>query len=81
MQTDDVRTLKRKVDSIITNISIYERDIRKSITKLKTNYNIDDIDDIDVLIEELESDVESLQRKKEVLLKRASKLLRDVTDA
>ena len=81
MQTDDVRTLKRKVDSIITNISIYERDIRKSITKLKTNYNIDDIDDIDVLIEELKSDVESLQRKKEVLLKRASKLLRDVTDA
>jgi len=78
---DDTRTLKRKVDSIITNINIYQRDIKKSMIKLKTNYDIDDIEDIDGIIDELESEIKSIDKKKEVLLNRANKLLRDVVDA
>jgi len=78
---DDTRTLKRKVDAIITNINIYNRDIKKAMIKLKTNYDIDDIEDIDGIIEDLESEIKSIDKKKEVLLRQANKLLRDVTDA
>jgi len=78
---DDTRTLKRKVDAIITNINIYNRDIKKAMIKLKTNYDIDDIEDIDGIIEDLESEVKSIDKKKEILLNRANKLLKDVIDA
>ena len=81
MAREDVRTLKRKVDSILTNIEIYNRDIKKAMIKLKTNYDIDDIEDIDGIIEDLESEIKSIDKKKEILLRRANKLLRDVTDA
>ena len=78
---DDTRTLKRKVDAIITNINIYNRDIKKAMIKLKTNYDIDDIEDIDGIIEDLESEIKIIDKKKEILLNRANKLLKDVIDA
>jgi len=78
---DDTRTLKRKVDAIITNINIYNRDIKKAMIKLKTNYDIDDIEDIDGIIEDLESEIKIIDKKKEILLNRANKLLKDVVDA
>jgi len=81
MVREDVRTLKRRIDAIITNINIYNRDIKKAMIKLKTNYDIDDIEDIDGIIEDLESEIKIIDKKKEILLNRANKLLKDVVDA
>jgi len=81
MVREDVRTLKRRIDAIITNINIYNRDIKKAMIKLKTNYDIDDIEDIDGIIEDLESEIKIIDKKKEILLNRANKLLKDSMDA
>lgn len=80
MQRDDTRTLKRKVDSIITNINIYRRDIDKAMHKLKTGYDINELADIDEMLDEIHSELKVLDKKKEKLLRRASKLLNGITD-
>jgi mRNA-degrading endonuclease YafQ of YafQ-DinJ toxin-antitoxin module len=79
MPQDDIRTLKRKVDSIITNIKIYERDIKKATKKLKENYNISDIKDIDEILDNLNDKVKIMQRAKDKLLRKANNLLKGIT--
>ena len=80
MPRDDTRTMKRKVDSIIANIDIYRRDIRKALRKLKDNYGIDDLENINEEIAEIEEKIRITDRKKERLLKKADRLLKGVSD-
>jgi hypothetical protein len=79
MLKDDTRTLKRKVDSIITNIAIYKKDISRYKKKLQNQYDIEDLSDIKPLIESLEEGVKEMNKKEEKLLQRASHLLKDIS--
>ena len=79
MQKDDVRTLKRKISAILTNIEIYKNDIRKAKKKLKSK-GIESMDDIDNEIEKRKSEIKKLDKEKDKLLTRASRLLKGVSD-
>lgn len=75
MIEDDIKTMKRKIDAIITNISLYQRDIKTHMKKLKSNYGIGDIENINDIIKELEFNIKILNKQEQKLLIKASRLL------
>ena len=74
----DIKSLKRKIDAIATNISIYQHDLKKYKATLQKQFGITDLDEADQLLDDLETDIESLTKKQNILLSRAAKLLKDV---
>jgi prefoldin subunit 5 len=78
MPINDIRTLKRKVDAITTNIKVYERDVARYESTLKEKYNIHDIDDIDSAAKKIEKKIKKLSKKKHQILSKASKILSEV---
>lgn len=81
MPKDDLREIKKKIDAVTTNIKIYKRELRQYTKQLKEEFDVVNIDDIDSLVKDLESQVDSLNEKRNRLLSKASQLLRDVTNA
>ena len=73
----DIKTLKRNVDSISTNISIYESDLGKHIQSLK-RYGIDS--SVESHIAKLKKENKELIAKEQSLLNRANRILQPMED-
>jgi len=68
----DIKTLKRKVDSISTNIKIYERDLEKHLKDLKSR-GIEG--SISSHIKQLKDENKKLIQQEQSLLRKADKIL------
>ena len=73
----DIKTLKRNVDSISTNISIYENDLGKHIQSLK-KYGIDG--STESHIAKLKKENRILIDKEQSLLNKANRILSRMED-
>lgn len=67
----DIRTLKRKVDSITTNLAIYECDLQKHEKRIE----LKGIDSIPEHIEKLKAENKDLIKHEQVLLRKANRIL------
>jgi len=70
----DIKTLKRKIDSIVTNIAIYERDMAKHIKTLK----LKGIESTDNYVEELKNKNKKLIDEKEKVLGKVDRILTNI---
>ena len=70
----DIRTLKRRVDSLTTNIAIYENDMRKNIKTLK----LKGIESTDNYIEKLKAENKKLIEQEQKLLNRVNRILTNI---
>lgn len=80
MPSQDLSSLRRSVNSIISNIEVYRKDIGRSMELLKHNYDIDgsEIDNIDKEIERLEKSLDKLDDRKDKLITKANKILEGI---
>jgi predicted DNA-binding protein YlxM (UPF0122 family) len=78
MQQNDIRTLKRKLDAIYSNIKIYQHDLKRYETTLKKKYSITDTKDAENLVDELEVKVKKYRNQQNKILGRAARLIKKI---
>jgi chromosome segregation ATPase len=74
----DIKSLKRKIDAITSNIAIYKHDHDRYVAKLNKLFGITDLQQAEALLDELENKISKAQRRQTLLLSRANQLLKDV---
>jgi len=78
MPQNDIRTLKRKLDAIFTNIKIYQHDLKRYEKTLEEKYSITDVDDAEKLIDNLEAKNRKRRKQQQAILANAAKLIRKI---
>jgi hypothetical protein len=78
MPQNDIRTLKRKIDSIYTNIKIYQHDLKRYEKTLEDKYGITEIEDAENLVDELEAKNRKRRKQQQSILSNAAKLIKKI---
>jgi uncharacterized protein YoxC len=74
----DIKSLKRKIDAITSNIQIYKHDHDRYVEKLRKLFGVNDLSEAEELLDTLEATIEGLQKRQTIILAKANKLLKDV---
>jgi cell division septum initiation protein DivIVA len=76
----NLEKLKKDIDSLITNLKIYERELNRFLKELKDEYGIEP-DEVEEFLENIDKEIEKKKKKKKKKERETKELIRDIENA